>query len=65
MNVGDLVQVNNKTDAGALWGMRGIVTEVLHKHPGRFDDRLLVWVLLPIRLALLPIEAVDVISEDD
>ena len=65
MKPGDLVQVNNQTDAGGLWGMRGIVTEVLHKHPGRFDDRLLVRVLLPIRLALLPIEAVDVISEDD
>ena len=64
MNVGDLVQINDHCDAGALRGMRGIVTEVLHRHPGRFDDRLLVRVLLPIRLALLPIEAVEVISED-
>ena len=64
MKVGDLVEVNKWCDAGRLWGARGIVTEVLHKHdPTRFDDRQLARVLLPIRLVLLNADHLDVINE--
>jgi hypothetical protein len=73
IKVGDLIIVNRRCDAGGLWDARGIVTEVMHKSPGRFDDRHLVRVLIapsprrtfPTRLALLNADHVDLMINED
>ena len=66
MKVGDLVQVNKQCDGSGLWGMRGIVTEIIKRPACRFPHihwKMCARVLLPIRLSLIEVAHLDVINE--
>lgn len=66
MQVGDLVEVNKYCDAGALWGLRGIVVETGLKSKAAliFAGRgpKVVRVMLDGRLHLINEIALDLIS---